>query len=151
MSTVATDGPRRAIIRPANSASSSTCSPPGRRWCRGIYYALIGLWPWLNADSFLWATDQKADPWLVQTVGLLMAVIGVTLGIAGARREESWAVCWLGLGSIAALAFCDIYFVSPGSGLVDPPDRRRDPGRAGCAVVPALADAVGRFHPEAHA
>jgi hypothetical protein len=81
---------------------------------QGIYYALVGLWPWLSMDSFLWATGRTEDPWLLQTVGLLMTVIGITLGIAAARREKSWSVCWLALGSIAALVFCDILFVSQG-------------------------------------
>jgi Na+/melibiose symporter-like transporter len=118
---------------------------------QGIYYVLIGLWPWLNTDSFLWATDQKADPWLVQTVGLLMAVIGLALGIAGARREESWTVCWLGLGSIAALTFCDIYFVSRGMvssiHLVDAVLQ----GGLGALWFLHWQMPSGRFHPEAQA
>jgi hypothetical protein len=79
--------------------------------CQGVYYVLTGLWPWVSLRSFTWVTGEKADLWLVQTVGLLAAVIGVSLCVAAWRREYTWSVLCLAVGSAAAFAFTDVLFV----------------------------------------
>jgi hypothetical protein len=81
---------------------------------QGVYYLLIGLWPWVHLSSFLWVTGEKTDLWLVQTVGLLVIVIGATMCVAAYGRETSRAVLCLALGSAAALAFVDVFFVIQG-------------------------------------
>jgi hypothetical protein len=79
---------------------------------QGVYYLLIGLWPWLSINTFQWVTGEKTDLWLVQTVGLLLTVIGVALCVATYRREGSGALYCLALGSAAGLALSNVLFVS---------------------------------------
>jgi Na+/melibiose symporter-like transporter len=78
---------------------------------QGVYYVILGLWPWLHPESYLWAAGSDLDIGLLQTLGLTLAVIGVSLAVAAARREESWAIHCLALGSIAALLFSNILFL----------------------------------------
>jgi hypothetical protein len=78
---------------------------------QGIYYLLTGLWPLLSLDTFLWVTGPKTDLWLVQTVGVLVAVIGLALVVAGYRRVGSPEVFCLALGSAVGLAAIDVIFV----------------------------------------
>ena len=80
-----------------------------------VYYALTGLWPWAHLPSFLWVTGPKTDLWLAQTVGLLVIVVAVARGVAAWRRERTWSVVCLALGSAAALLFVDVYFVALGT------------------------------------
>jgi len=79
---------------------------------QGAYYLLTGLWPWFHLSSFLWVTGPKTDLWLVQTVGALVAVLGATLCVGAVRREKTWSMITLALGSAAALAFVDVLFVA---------------------------------------
>ncbi|MEA2604427.1 MAG: hypothetical protein QOF89_5419 [Acidobacteriota bacterium] len=79
-------------------------------WLQGIYFLVTGLWPLLHMPSFLAVTGPKVDLWLVKTVGVLIAVIGVTL-LAGARR---WTIgpelILLAVGSAASLAGVDLIY-----------------------------------------
>jgi hypothetical protein len=79
------------------------------------YYILTGLWPWVHLPSFLGVTGPKADLWLAQTVGLLVVAAGAALAVATWRRERTWSVVTLALGSAAALLFVDVYFVARGA------------------------------------
>jgi hypothetical protein len=81
---------------------------------QGVYYALVGLWPWAHMNSFLWVTGEKTDLWLVQTVGALVLVIGAALLVASHGHETSRAVVFLALGSATALALVDVIFVLQG-------------------------------------
>ena len=49
---------------------------------QGIYYTLTGVWPLVHVRSFLAVTGPKTDLWLVKTVGVLVAVIGVVIALA---------------------------------------------------------------------
>jgi hypothetical protein len=60
---------------------------------QGLYYILTGLWPVVSMQSFELVTGPKTDDWLVQTVGLLLAVIGMTLL---ARARPAADTCLLG-------------------------------------------------------
>src|SRR5438874_11329800 len=71
---------------------------------QGIYYLLTGLWPLLAISSFQRVTGPKHDLWLVQTVGVLIAVIGGTLLIAGWRRRGTPEIFFLAVGSAVGLA-----------------------------------------------
>jgi hypothetical protein len=55
-------------------------------------------------------TGPKFDLWLVKTVGLLIAVIGLTLLMAARRRTIGPEVCFLAMASAAALAAVDILY-----------------------------------------
>ncbi|MGE3500053.1 MAG: hypothetical protein AB7N53_19505, partial [Candidatus Binatia bacterium] len=46
---------------------------------QGIYFFTTGVWPLIHRASFEAVTGPKVDYWLVETVGILVAVIGLTL------------------------------------------------------------------------
>jgi hypothetical protein len=54
---------------------------------QGVFYAATGAWPLVSMSSFEAVTGPKRDHWLVNPVGVLVGVIGVTL-IASARKKE---------------------------------------------------------------
>jgi hypothetical protein len=62
--------------------------------------------------TFEAVTGPKVDRWLVKTVGVLVAVIGVSL-LADARRP-SRASMLLGVGSAAALGGVDVVYALRG-------------------------------------
>ncbi|WP_394846788.1 hypothetical protein LZC95_04900 [Pendulispora brunnea] len=70
-----------------------------------------GIWPIVSPRSFQSVTGPKRDMWLAQTIGLLIASVGATLGV-GARRRIRSEVAMLGASSAAALAICDVAFVA---------------------------------------
>lgn len=74
---------------------------------QGLYYGLTGLWPIVHIDSFLKVTGPKTDLWLVKTVGLLIVVIGATLGLSAYRRQWSAEIAVLAIGSAVVLAVVD--------------------------------------------
>jgi len=78
---------------------------------QGVYFVLTGLWPVLHLSSFLAVTGPKTDTWLVQTVGLLVFVIGAALCVAAYRRQKSAEIAVLAIGSAAELAGVNVYFV----------------------------------------
>ncbi len=79
---------------------------------QGIYYLPTALWPLFDVHSFMNVTGPKTDLWLVKTLGLLLAVIGAVLLIAGFRRKRSFEFFLLGAGSAAVLAAVEAYYVS---------------------------------------
>jgi hypothetical protein len=58
-------------------------------------WVTTGMWPVVHMRSFEAVTGPKIERWLVRTVGLLIASIGVGLGLAAARKRVSpeMAVC----------------------------------------------------------
>src|SRR5215213_3149214 len=103
------DEPTTAIptARPAN---------PFRRVAaaQGLYFLLTGIWPLFGINSFQAVTGAKTDLWLVYTVGCLVAVIGLSLLVAAARRRITPEVSILAVGSALALAGIDLVFVLRG-------------------------------------
>jgi hypothetical protein len=81
---------------------------------QGLYFLLTGVWPLISIRTFQMVTGPKTDLWLVKTVGLLIAVIGLVLIVAGWRGQVSFEVVLLGTGSAAALAAIDIIYVLRG-------------------------------------
>lgn len=78
---------------------------------QGIYYAATGVWPMLSIDTFQMVTGPKTDLWLVQTVGALIAVVGLVLLVAAWRRSATAEVVLLALASAVALGAVDVVFV----------------------------------------
>jgi hypothetical protein len=79
---------------------------------QGAFYVATGAWPLVSMASFEAVTGPKRDHWLVNTVGVLVGVIGVTL-IASARTEEpAPEIKGLAAGAALALAAVDIFYVS---------------------------------------
>jgi hypothetical protein len=92
----------------------------GAAWTQGVYFAALGVWPLIDIGSFQAVTGGKTDHlptgretdhWLVNTVGALVAVIGVTLLVSAWRRRISGEIVVLGLLSALALAAIDIVYV----------------------------------------
>lgn len=75
---------------------------------QGLYFLATGIWPLLSMRTFEAVTGPKVDRWLVKTVGVLVAVIGVSL-LADARRPSRRSHV-LGVGSAAALAGVDVVY-----------------------------------------
>jgi hypothetical protein len=82
---------------------------------QGVFYLATGVWPLVHIDSFQSVTGPKTDLWLVDTVGLLVAVIGGVLLIAAARRRVTAEVGLLAVGAALALAGIDVVFVNRGA------------------------------------
>jgi hypothetical protein len=81
---------------------------------QGAYFALTGIWPLFDIDSFMAVTGPKTDLWLVRTVGILVTVIGATL-LAGARRGRAREeLALLAISSAAGLAAIDILYSTLG-------------------------------------
>lgn len=78
---------------------------------QGAYFTATGVWPLVHMRSFLAVTGPKRDLWLVQTVGVLVAVIGGTLVRAAARGETTPAIQLLATGSATGLAAIDVVHV----------------------------------------
>ena len=86
------------------------------RWValvQAIYFVITGVWPIVNMRSFLAVTGPKVDLWLVKTVGALVTVIGLSIGLAAWRGSViPQEIVVLAIGSAAALGAVDVIYVS---------------------------------------
>lgn len=82
-------------------------------FAQAAYYLPTGVWPLISPRTFQQLTGRKSDVWLAQTVGALIAVIGVSLG-AAARTElyDTVPIRTLALGSALSLFAVDVGFVA---------------------------------------
>ena len=71
---------------------------------------MSGIWPLVHYRSFEKVTGPKKDDWLVKTVGVLVACIGVTLLRSARRKARSPETRFLALSSAAGLIGVDGYF-----------------------------------------
>lgn len=85
---------------------------------QGIFYLATGIWPLIHIDSFLMITGPKVDIWLVKTVGVLVAVIGLALLSTGLRRNATVEMFILAVLSAVSLASMDVIYVS--NNTIDP-------------------------------
>jgi hypothetical protein len=74
------------------------------------YFFVTGVWPIVHVRSFMAVTGPKHDVWLVKTVGALIAVVGVAIGVSAWRGAVPPEVAVLAVGSAAALGFVDVYY-----------------------------------------
>ncbi len=81
---------------------------------QGVYYLATGVWPLVGIRSFEVVTGPKTDLWLVRTVGVLIAVIGVALLAAGVRGAVTPEIVILAAGSAAGLAAIDVVYAAVG-------------------------------------
>lgn len=79
---------------------------------QGIYYFITGVWPLLHIESFIWISGPKYDIWLVKTVGVILAVVGISLFSAAKNKRITAEIILLALGSAASLAVIDIYYAA---------------------------------------
>jgi hypothetical protein len=78
---------------------------------QGVYFLVTGVWPLISIRTFMVVTGPKTDLWLVKTVGVLVAVIGGVLILAGVRDAISPEVIFLATGSALALTWVDVNYV----------------------------------------
>jgi hypothetical protein len=83
-------------------------------WLHGTLYVVTGVWPLLHMRSFELVTGPKRDKWLVNTVGLLVAVQGAIVLRAATKARAEGVLSELAIGSALALAAIDIRYVIPG-------------------------------------
>lgn len=81
---------------------------------QGIFYLVTGVWPIVSIRSFELVTGPKADRWLVKTAGVLIAVIGAALTLAGRRRSVTPELRLLAVGSALGLTGIDVVYVARG-------------------------------------
>ena len=81
---------------------------------QGVFYLATGVWPLLDIVSFQIVTGPKTDLWLVRTVGVLVAVIGVVLLAAARRRRVTEEIVLLAAGSALGLAAIDLVYALSG-------------------------------------
>jgi uncharacterized membrane protein len=81
---------------------------------QGFYYVVAGVWPLVSIGTFQRVTGPKTDLWLVRTVGVLVAVIGEVLILAGIRRRVAVEVPVLAASSAAGLAAIDVIYATTG-------------------------------------
>lgn len=79
---------------------------------QGIYFLVTGIWPLLSMKTFLRITGPKTDLWLVKTVGILLAVIGMVLIVAQISGQFNTPVIVLAIGSALGLAIVEFIYVA---------------------------------------
>lgn len=119
MSTTTTSATRRYAAREGEAASAWVT---GLLWLQGLYYFATGVWPLVSIETFLMVTGDKtdhlqapaptsADHWLVMTVGVLIAAVGLSLLAAAWTRNGSAAIATLAVGAAAGLTGIDVFYV----------------------------------------
>lgn len=81
---------------------------------QGAYYTASGVWPLASMDTFELVTGPKADRWLVEMVGLLLAVIGIVLLHAVRARRLTQEIALLAFGSALSFAAIDLIYATGG-------------------------------------
>jgi hypothetical protein len=79
---------------------------------QGTYYFATGVWPLVSIRTFEAVTGPKTDKWLVKTVGVLVAVVGAVLILAGVRGGVTVEVIALAVGSALGLMGIDVWYVA---------------------------------------
>ena len=78
---------------------------------QGIYFFVTGIWPIISMTTFLKITGPKTDLWLVKTVGLILATIGVVLIYAQLTDSINPPVILLAMGSALSLTLVEFMYV----------------------------------------
>src|SRR4051794_19935013 len=81
---------------------------------QGAYYAATGLLPFASRRAFEAVTGPKREWWLVQTVGLLVTVVGGALVSGAVRRPPSPELLAGAARSAASLPPIDVVYVARG-------------------------------------
>lgn len=77
---------------------------------QGGYYLATGIWPVLHRSSFEAISGKKQDYWLVRTVGLITAAVGLSI-ILGSRRDEATSeMTVLEVGTATGFALIDLTY-----------------------------------------
>jgi hypothetical protein len=79
---------------------------------QGIYFFITGIWPIISMKTFLLITGPKTDLWLVKTVGLILALIGIVLLYAQWTGTVNPPVILLAIGAAFSLALVEFIYVA---------------------------------------
>jgi hypothetical protein len=79
---------------------------------QGIYFFVTGVWPLISMKTFVKITGPKTDLWLVKTVGVILAVIGIVLVVAQVNAEINTPIIVLAIGSGLGLAIVEFIYVA---------------------------------------
>jgi hypothetical protein len=98
----------------ATASSTATTSRDRALVAQGAYYLATGVAPFASRRGFEAVTGPKREWWLVQTVGVLVTVVGGVLLSAAVRRRVTPEVEALAAGCAAGLAAVDVVYVARG-------------------------------------
>jgi hypothetical protein len=73
------------------------------------YLIATGVWPIVHRRSFERVTGPKRDFWLVRVVGGLVAVAGLSLGVAVVRGHRSREAQAVAAGSAVVFSVADVW------------------------------------------
>jgi hypothetical protein len=79
---------------------------------QSAYFVTTGVWPLVSPRTFQLITGPKKDFWLVNTAGVLITVIGVTIGLAARRQRVTPEIRLLAIGSALGLTAIDVIYVA---------------------------------------
>lgn len=80
-------------------------------WIQGSYTLITALWAIVDIDSFMKVTGPKTDIWLIKTVSVVLAAIGITLlAHASAKETNKLPAAILGMTTALGLAIIDFYY-----------------------------------------
>ena len=75
----------------------------GLALAQGLYWGVTGVWPILHPRSFEAVIGPRRERWVAKSMGAVVAVVGGTLLVAGARRRVTPGVMLLGATSALAV------------------------------------------------
>jgi hypothetical protein len=81
---------------------------------QAAYYLPTAVAPFVSRRAFESVTGPKTEWWLVQTVAVLVGVVGGVLATAARRGRVTPEVAALGVGSAVGLAVIDVAHVARG-------------------------------------
>jgi len=84
-------------------------------WVQGLYFTITGALPLIDLNSFQLVTGPKHDLWLVQTVGAMLTVVGLSFCVAGSRHVVGAGTYFLAAASAFTLLLVDLIFTSQGT------------------------------------
>jgi hypothetical protein len=111
MDMFANSSPRESsdpVVTPARRSAFLQAIP----WLHAAFFGLGGIWAVLSRRTFEAVTGPKVDYWLVRTVGGLLTVVGVVIGLAQLRGRLTPEIRWLAMGTSGVLTAIDVVFVA---------------------------------------
>ena len=75
----------------------------GLALAQGLYWGVTGVWPILHPRSFEAVIGPRRERWVAKSMGAVVAAVGGTLLVAGARRRVTPGVMLLGATSALAV------------------------------------------------
>ncbi len=97
--------------RPVHANRESSRGASVLSQVQGWFYLVTGIWPLLAGTSFQRVTGFKVDFWLAQTVGVLLAISGLILILAGRRGRVTPEIKLMALLQAGSLAVADVYCI----------------------------------------